>query len=110
MKGADGAWLFHLPYTSRTASRRTIFYLFHLLLGKISALTSLSTPLVLSSGAAGVSLRSCWRCSIASSRCSRVCAPVRRMAFLLVIFSGGLGWLLLLDWDSRIGWTARRSI
>ena len=44
-QGADGLWLFQLPYTSE-AHTPTIFYLFHLLLGKFSALTGLSAPLV----------------------------------------------------------------
>ncbi len=93
-QGAEGLWLFQLPYTSE-AHTPTIFYLFHLLLGKISALTGLSTPLVyhlarlmfdailLAVLYRFIALFTAWR-------------PVRRLAFLLVIFSGGLGWLLLL--------------
>jgi hypothetical protein len=93
-QGAEGLWLFQLPYTSE-AHTPTIFYLFHLLLGKISALAGLSTPLVyhlarlvfdailLAVLYRFIALFTAWR-------------PVRRLAFLLVIFSGGLGWLLLL--------------
>lgn len=93
-QGAEGLWLFQLPYTSE-AHTPTIFYLFHLLLGKVSALTDLSTPLVyhlarlvfdailLAVLYRFITLFTAWR-------------PVRRLAFLLVIFSGGLGWLLLL--------------
>lgn len=93
-QGAEGLWLFQLPYTSE-AHTPAIFYLFHLLLGKFSALTGLSTPLVyhlarllfgailLSVVYRFIALFTAWR-------------PVRRIAFLLIIFSGGLGWLLIL--------------
>jgi hypothetical protein len=93
-QGAEGLWLFQLPYTSE-AHTPTIFYLFHLLLGKISALTDLSTPLVyhlarlifdailLAVLYRFIALFTAWR-------------SVRRLAFLLVIFGGGLGWLLIL--------------
>jgi hypothetical protein len=93
-QGAEGLWLFQLPYTSE-AHTPTIFYLFHLLLGKFSALLGLSTPLVyhlarvlcdallLAVIYRFIALFTAWR-------------PVRRIAFLLIIFSGGLGWLLIL--------------
>jgi hypothetical protein len=93
-QGAEGLWLFQLPYTSE-AHTPTIFYLFHLLLGKFSALTGLSTPLMyhvarlvfdailLAVIYRFIALFTAWR-------------PVRRIAFLLIIFSGGLGWLLIL--------------
>jgi hypothetical protein len=99
-QGAEGLWLFQLPYTSE-AHTPAIFYLFHLLLGKFSALTGLSTPLVyhlarvlfdailLAVIYRFIAMFTAWR-------------PVRRIAFLLIIFSGGLGWLLILlgqtDW------------
>ena len=106
-QGAEGLWLFQLPYTSE-AHTPTIFYLFYLLLGKFSALTGLSTPLVyhlarllfdailLAVIYRFIALFTAWR-------------PVRRIAFLLIIFSGGLGWLLILLGQAT-GWTARRSI
>ncbi len=93
-QGADGAWLFQLPYTSE-AHTPTVFYLFYLLLGKLSALTRLSTPLVYHLARLFfdtlllvvvyrfLAMFSTWR-------------SVRRLAFLLILFSGGLGWLLLL--------------
>ena len=93
-QGAEGLWLFHLPYTSE-AHTPTIFYFFYLLLGKLSAVTGLSTPLVyhlarvvcdavlLAVIYRFLTLFTAWR-------------SVRRLAFLLIIFSGGLGWLLLL--------------
>ena len=99
-QGAEGLWLFTLPYTSEPHTP-TIFYLFHLLLGKFSALTGLTTPfvyhlarlvfdaLLLVVFYRFIAMFTAWR-------------PVRRIAFLLIIFSGGLGWLLILlgqtDW------------
>jgi hypothetical protein len=99
-QGADGLWLFELPYTSE-AHTPTIFYIFHLLLGKISALTGLSTPLVyhlarllfdailLAVLYRFIAMFTAWR-------------PVRRLAFLLVMLSGGLGWLLILT--GQVNW------
>lgn len=99
-QGAEGLWLFQLPYTSEPHTP-TLFYLFHVLLGKFSALTGLSTPMVyhlarvvldailLAVVYRFIALFIAWR-------------PVRRIAFLLILFSGGLGWLLILlgqtDW------------
>lgn len=99
-QGAEGLWLFQLPYTSE-AHTPAIFYLFHLLLGKVSTLTRLSTPLVyhlarlvfdailLAVLYRFIAVFTAWR-------------PVRRIAFLLVIFSGGLGWLLLLTGQGNL--------
>jgi hypothetical protein len=99
-QGAEGLWLFQLPYTSE-AHTPTIFYIFHLLLGKISALAGLSTPLVyhlarlvfdailLAVLYRFIAMFTAWR-------------PIRRLAFLLVIFSGGLGWLLILT--GQVNW------
>jgi hypothetical protein len=87
-------WLFQLPYTSE-AHTPTIFFLFHLLLGKFSAVTGLSTPLVyhlarlifdatlLVAIYRFIALFTAWR-------------PVRRISFLLIVFTGGMGWLLIL--------------
>ncbi|HZY44719.1 MAG TPA: hypothetical protein VFF70_08220, partial [Anaerolineae bacterium] len=93
-EGAHGAWLFHLPYTSEPHTG-TFFYLFHLLLGKVSAVTSLAPIIVyhlarLIFGA--LLLLTIYR-FIAMFIASRA---ARRIAFLLIIFSGGLGWLLIL--------------
>ncbi len=93
-EGARGAWLFQLPYTSEPHTP-TLFYLFHLLLGKIAALFQLPLTvtyhlarLALDGLLLGVVYRfialfTAWR-------------AVRRIAFLLIVFGGGLGWLLLL--------------
>ncbi len=93
-EGAVGQWLFQLQYTSEPHTP-TLFYLFYLLLGKVSALTGLSTPLtyhlarlffdtiLLAVIYRFIAIFTAWR-------------SVRRIAFLLIVFSGGLGWLLLL--------------
>jgi hypothetical protein len=93
-QGATGLWLFQLPYTSEPHTP-TVFYLFYLLLGKVSALTGLSTPLVyhLARLFFDVILLIVIYRFIATFTAWR---PVRRIAFLLIVFSGGLGWLLLL--------------
>jgi hypothetical protein len=93
-QGADGLWLFQLPYTSE-AHTPTIFYLFYLLLGKVSTFTGLSTPLVYHLARLvfdAILLAVIYR-FIAWCTAWR---SVRRLAFLLVVFSGGLGWLLIL--------------
>ncbi len=93
-EGAHGAWLFHLPYTSEAHSG-TLFYMFHLLLGKAAAITTLS-PIVVYHLArlicAALLLLVLYRFS-AMFLASRA---ARRIAFLLIVFSGGLGWLLIL--------------
>ena len=93
-QGAEGLWLFQLPYTSETHTP-AILYLFYLLLGKFSAVTGLSAPLVFHLARLlfdalllaviyyFMALFTAWR-------------SVRRIAFLLIVFSGGLGWLLIL--------------
>jgi hypothetical protein len=93
-QGAEGLWLFTLPYTSEPHTP-TLFYLFHLLLGKFSALTGLALPLTYHLARVVfdallllviyrfLAMFTAWR-------------PVRRIAFLLIIFSGGFGWLLIL--------------
>ncbi len=99
-EGAKGLWLFQLPYTSEPHTP-TIFYIFYLLLGKFSALSRLSTPLVYHLARLicdaillvvvyrFIALFTAWR-------------PVRRIAFLLIAFSGGLGWLLILT--GQVNW------
>ena len=94
-QGSEGLWLFRLPYTSEIHTP-ALFYLFYLLLGKLSAVTGLSSPLVFHLARLAfdalllaivyrfVALFTAWR-------------PVRRIAFLLIVFSGGLGWLLILS-------------
>ncbi|MBP7686307.1 MAG: hypothetical protein KA765_00260 [Thermoflexales bacterium] len=93
-QGAQGAWLFHLPYTSEP-HLGTLFHVFYLLLGKAAAITALPpislfhlTRVI----SAALFLVVLYR-FIAMFVASRA---ARRLAFLLITFSGGLGWLLIL--------------
>lgn len=93
-EGAHGAWLFHLPYTSEPHTG-TILYIHYLLLGKVAALFKLPLSVAFHVArmiAATLLLLVLYR-FIAMFVVSRA---ARRIAFLLVIFSGGLGWLLIL--------------
>jgi hypothetical protein len=93
-EGARGLWLFHLPYTSEPHIG-TLLYIFHLLLGKVAALSGLA-PIVVYQLARlifGATLLLVVYRFIAMFTASRA---VRRIAFLLIVFSGGLGWLLIL--------------
>jgi len=101
-EGARGAWLFHIVYTSEL-HQGALFFLFHILLGKLSALVSgigswpLTETMVVVYHAArvlfsGLLLLTVYR-FIALFTTSRA---IRRLAFLIVAFSGGFGWLLLL--------------
>ncbi len=93
-EGAHGAWLFTLPYTSEPHTP-TLLYIFHLLLGKVAALTGLSLIAVYHLARLicdALLLITVYR-FIAMFVASRA---VRRIALLLIAFSGGLGWLLLL--------------
>ena len=101
-EGARGAWLFHIVYTSEP-HQGALFFLFHILLGKVAALASglghwpLTETMVVAYHAArvlfgGLLLLTVYR-FIALFTASRA---IRRLAFLIVAFSGGFGWLLLL--------------
>ena len=93
-QGARGEWLFHIPYTAEEHPG-TIFFLFHRLLGKAAALTGLSLEWTyhLARIACGVGLLLTVYCFLAAYTPHRA---VRRIAFLLIAFSGGLGWLFVL--------------
>jgi hypothetical protein len=97
-QGAEGAWLFHIAYTSEPHVG-TLFYPFHLLLGKVAALLP----------GGDLTARVVWVYHVArlvfglgllltvyrflAAFTERV--MVRRLAWLMVIFGGGLGWLLV---------------
>jgi hypothetical protein len=97
-EGAHGDWLFTLPYTPETHSAR-LFYLFHLLLGHVAALLpfgDLTARMVWVYHAArwifGLGLLLTVYRFIAEFT-PRV--TLRRLAWLMVTFGGGLGWLLV---------------
>ncbi len=93
-QGAHGAWRFRLLYTSEDHPG-AFLYLFYLLLGHLSALTGL--PLILTYHVArllcGLALLMVAYFFIAFFIRRRA---VRWIAYLLVCFSSGLGWLVLL--------------
>jgi uncharacterized membrane protein YbaN (DUF454 family) len=96
-QGADGAWLFHISYTPERHPG-TLFYLFHLILGKIARLlpcSDVTNSLVLVYHAARLVfgmgfLLTLYRFLAALTQ--RVI--VRRLAWLMVALGGGMGWLL----------------
>jgi hypothetical protein len=97
-QGAEGAWLFHIPYTPEPHPGALI-YSFYLLLGKIAGLLpgrDLTLRMVcvhhIARAILGLGLLlTVYRFLAAFTR--RVI--VRRLAWLMVTFSGGLGWLLV---------------
>jgi hypothetical protein len=97
-QGAQGAWLFHIAYTSEPHVG-TLFFPFHLILGKVAALVpfgSLTARMVWVYHAArwgfGLGLLlTVYRFLAAFT--ARV--AVRRVAWLMVTFGGGLGWLIV---------------
>jgi hypothetical protein len=103
-QGAQGAWLFQIPYTVE-AHAGTIIYIFYLLLGKVSRLTGLSLELVyhVARLVCGVFLLVTVYSFVAFYTPHRA---VRRTAFLLIAFSSGLGWLMTVvgatDWLGTI--------
>jgi hypothetical protein len=104
-QGADGAWLFHLPYTSEPHPGSFI-YIHYLLLGKLAALLpggTLITRCIWVYHAArlvfGMLLLIVTYQFLAALTDHRA---VRRLAWLMIAFGGGIGWLLLMvgrgDW------------
>ena len=97
-QGAEGAWLFRIAYTPEP-HRGALFFPFHLLLGKVAALlpgSDLTARLVWVYHGSRVVfglvlLLMVYR--FLAEFTERV--AVRRLAWLLVTFGGGLGWLLV---------------
>jgi hypothetical protein len=97
-QGAEGAWLFHVPYTPEPHPG-ALFFTFRRLLGKIAALLpggNLTTKMVWVYHAArwifGTGLLvTIYRFLSTFVRSVRV----RRLAWILITFGGGLGWLLV---------------
>ncbi len=97
-QGAEGAWLFHIAYTPEPHPG-ALFFPFHLLLGKLAALLpvgDLTARLAWTYHAArllfGLGLLLVVYRFLAALSDERF---VRRTAFLLTTFGGGLGWLLV---------------
>jgi hypothetical protein len=97
-QGAEGAWLFHIAYTSEP-HMGTFFFPFHLLLGKIAALLpvgDLTARMVWVYHAArwvfGLGLLVTVYRFLAEFTEQ---ALVRWIAWIMVAFGGGLGWLIV---------------
>jgi len=96
-QGAEGAWLFHISYTPETHPG-ALFFPFHLILGKTARFLpggNLGAKLILACHLARVVfglafLLMAYRFLAAFTR--RL--AVRRLAWLMVAWGGGLGWLL----------------
>jgi hypothetical protein len=108
-QGAEGAWLFHIAYTPEPHPG-ALFFPFHLLLGKLAQLLSggnLTSSMIWTYHVArwvfGLGLLlTVYRFLAAFTRRT----VVRRLAWVMVTFGGGLGWLLIAlgqaDWLGSI--------
>ena len=92
--GASGEWLFRIVYTSEPHDG-ALFFLFHILLGKLAALIGwpLEVMYHLARSLFGaLALIVLYRFITLFSGS----VALRRIAFLLVVFGGGSGWVLML--------------
>ena len=101
-EGARGEWLFHIVYTSEP-HQGALFFLFHLLLGKVAvAVASLGgwplteTMVLVYHGARIVFGAALLLTVYRFAAMFTLSRAMRRLTFLIVAFSGGFGWLLLL--------------
>jgi hypothetical protein len=101
-EGARGAWLFHIVYTSEP-HQGALFFLFHILLGKVAALAAslghwpLTETMVVVYHVARVAFGALLLLTVYRFIAMFTASlAIRRLAFLFVAFSGGFGWLLLL--------------
>jgi len=92
-QGARGEWLFHLPYTSEDHNG-AILFIFHLLLGKLARLSGLSLVNIYHLARLLCGFLLLWMIYVFISYFVPFVA-LRRVAFLLICFSSGLGWLLI---------------
>jgi len=92
-RAAQGEWLLQMPYTPEPHAR-TLIYVFYVLLGKLAALTGLSTVATYHATRVLLGLG----LLLTAYRFLAEFTPrlaVRRVAWLMVTFGGGLGWLLV---------------
>jgi hypothetical protein len=101
-EGARGEWLFHIVYTSAPHGG-AFFFLFHMLLGKVAAVAAslggwpLTETMVLVYHVARVVFGAILLLTVYRfAAMFTAWRAMRRLAFLIVAFSGGFGWLLLL--------------
>ncbi|MCK6626391.1 MAG: hypothetical protein L6R45_14590 [Anaerolineae bacterium] len=101
-QGAEGGWLFHLPYTPEPHQGAYLFS-FHLLLGKLARLGSIPLPLMYHLArlvfGLGLLLTLYYFISYFTPQVAQ-----RRFAFLLAAGGSGLGWLVIaLQLTPRLG-------
>jgi hypothetical protein len=101
-EGARGAWLFHIVYTSEP-HQGALFFLFHLLLGKAAAVAAglggwpLTETMVVVYHIARIVFGTVLLLTVYRfAAMFTAWRAMRRLTFLIVAFSGGFGWLLLL--------------
>ena len=95
-QGADGAWLFHDPYTSE-AQRGELVYLPYLLLGKLAGGAGMHDQLVVLFHLAGILAGIAMMLAVYRFLASFLeSIPLRRWGMAAVAFGGGFGWLLAL--------------
>ena len=92
-QGARGEWLFRLPYTSEDHDGAVV-YTFYLLLGKVAKVSGLSLVNVYHLARLLCGLLLLWMIYVFISYFVPFVA-LRHVAFLLICFSSGLGWLLI---------------
>jgi hypothetical protein len=101
-QGARGEWLFHLPYTSEEHEGALLFT-FHLLLGKVAALLRWPYALVYHIARLLFGFLFLLTAYLFLTFLTPHLA-VRRLAYLLLCFSSGLGWLVfLVGWIPSLG-------
>ena len=92
-RAAQGEWLLQMPYTPEPHAQ-TLIYVFYVLLGKIAALTSLSTAMTYHGARVLFGLGLLLTVYRFLAEFTQRLA-VRRLAWLMTTFGGGLGWLLV---------------
>ena len=93
-QGADGSWLFSLPYASEPG-QGTFLFVYHLLLGHLSRWTGISAIVVFH----GVRILAAGAMFFLAYLLYQTTLPekgARRTALLLTLFGAGLGWLTTL--------------
>lgn len=104
LQGAQGEWLYHLAFTPEDHEGALVFTVY-LLLGRLAEWVRLPQVAILHTARI---LGGLFMLAAAYAALVRFCAheAVRRVAFLLVAFSGGTGWLFFLlgasSWTSEV--------
>ena len=90
-QGADGSWLFVLPYAADPGPG-TFLFVYHLLLGNLSRWTGLST-IVVFHAVRGITAAAMFTLVYVLFQATLPERGARRSALLFTLFGSGLGWL-----------------